>query len=318
MRRMVCVQAMSQERLERIREASPGWEIVQGKDSDVWRPHIRAAEIVIGWHPDVSRLCLEEDGAVLRWVHVWGAGVDRLPLALFRAKGVWLTNSSGVHPFPISETVLAMMLAFTRKIHTYVRQQTQQTWHHAHLSQEMHGRTVGILGAGAIGEETARLARAFGMRTLGLRRSGQPAPHVDRMFRPDELSTLLPECDYVVNALPLTPATHHLIGAREFALMKRSAFYVNIGRGGTNDEEALIAALREKTIAGAGLDVFEQEPLPTGSPFWQLDNVILTPHSAGSTEHYDDRALAYFLDNMRDYIQGNQPAANRVDLEAHY
>lgn len=317
-RRLVCVQRMSDTRLERIRETAPGWEVVQSREPDVWRPLVRGAEVVLGWHPDVARLCLEEEGAALRWVHVWGAGVDRLPLPLFRDRGVWLTNSSGVHAFPISETVLAMMLAFTRKLHTYARQQAEQTWHHAHLSQEMHGKTVGILGAGAIGEEIARLAKAFQMQTLGLRRSGQPAPHVDRMFGPGELSALLPECDYVVNALPLTPGTRRIIGAREFSLMKPSAFYVNIGRGGTNDEAALIAALREKTIAGAGLDVFEEEPLPKDSPFWRLDNVILTPHSAGSTEHYDDRALDYFLDNLRDYVRGNPPAVNRVDLEAQY
>ena len=316
--KIVFVQGLPPEHEERVRAAAPGWEVVQGKDSAVWLPHLKDAEIVAGWNRAAAGGWLEAPSSRLAWVHAWGAGVDSFPLAKFRERGVVLTNSSGVHPYPISETVFAMMLAFTRKLHVYVRQQQARMWHHARLGAEMHGRTAGILGVGAIGAETARLAKAFGMRTYGFRRSGGRCEWIDRMCGPAELDELLAAADYIVNALPLTAETAHRIGRPQFARMKPTAFYVNIGRGGTTDTDALIEALREGRIAGAGLDVFETEPLPADSPLWSMENVILTPHSSGSTAHYDRRALEIFLANLRAYIAGEEPGVNRVDLDLQY
>jgi len=182
----------------------------------------------------------------------------------------------------------------------------------------MHGETIGIIGVGDIGQETARLAKAFGMRVLGVRRSGEPTEHVDQMYSLEGLPQLLNESDYVVNALPLTEETYHYIGAKQFAQMKCNAFYINIGRGPTTDTEALLQALLSKQIAGAGLDVFEQEPLPADHPLWQMDNVILTPHSSGHTQYYGQRTLDIFLGNLHDYITKGKPTHNLVDLLKQY
>src|SRR5690606_19620281 len=139
---------------------------------------------------------------------------------------------------------------------------------------------------------------------LGMRRSGAPAPYVDEMYGADGLRKLLPHCDYVVSILPATAETKHLFGAAEFRAMKPEAVFVNVGRGSAVDTEALVAALRDGTIAGAGLDVFEQEPLPADHPLWAMDNVIVTPHSAGSTERYAERAVDIFIENLKLYLNG--------------
>lgn len=317
MPKIVFFHTLSDAHLARIQATVPGWDIIHGKSVDVWQPHLKEAQIVCGWNKQAEQECLQP-GTALRWVHNWGAGVDRIPIARLHEAGIVLTNSSGVHPYPISETVFAMMLAFTRKLHVYVRQQLERKWHHAGLRAEMHGKTIGIVGVGAIGTEIARLARAFGMKVLGMRRSGLPLPEVDVMYGRDGLGELLRQSDYVVVTVPLTDETYHMIGAEQFGQMKETAFFVNIGRGATTDTEALLAALRERRIAGAGLDVFEQEPLPPEHPLWGMDNVMITPHSSGSTEHYDDRALELFLRNLQDFAQGKQPSVNRVDPELQY
>jgi phosphoglycerate dehydrogenase-like enzyme len=318
MKKLVFTKKLSETHVEALRTIAPDWEIIHGKDSEVWLPHLKDAEIVGGWNRYVNDECVQNPESKLRWLHNWGAGVDQLPLDAFKHRGILLTNSSGVHAYPISETILAMMLALTRQLHAYVRNQMEKKWHHANLSLEMHGKTVGILGVGAIGSETARLCKAFGMRVLGVRRSGQPLGYVDRMYDHRGLHEVLVQSDYVINTLPFTNETHHFIGEKEFRLMKRSAFYINIGRGNTTDESALIEALKEGRIAGAGLDVFEQEPLSEDSPLWEMENVIITPHTSGSTEHYDDRVMDIFLPNFRAYLEGKEPTMNLVDLDLQY
>ncbi|MFC6233379.1 D-2-hydroxyacid dehydrogenase [Paenibacillus allorhizosphaerae] len=307
---------MSLNQLEQIYTVIPtGWEVIHG-DKEQWASHLKDAEIMVGWNR-LAEACLNSNSK-LRWVQNWGAGVDRMPLAEMAAQGILLTNASGVHAFPISETILAMMLAFSRKLHLSIRHQAQKTWQSTGELHEIHGRTMGVIGVGAIGEETARLGKAFGMRVLGVRRSGEPSPYVDRMFDKFGLDEVLQQSDYVIVTLPLTPDTHYLFGSREFALMKASAYFINIGRGGTTNTEALLEALRNGRIAGAGLDVFEQEPLPESSPLWQMDNIIITPHNSGSTVYYDDRAMEIFLTNLKAYFNDGQPSYNLVDFDKHY
>ncbi|TJY41099.1 D-2-hydroxyacid dehydrogenase [Cohnella pontilimi] len=306
------------DQIARIQEVAKGWEIVQRtQDSTLWKERLKDAEILIAW----SRVAAEEvlgPDSKLRWLQNWGAGVDQLPLEAFAKHGVKITNASGVHAYPISENILAMMMMFARKLHTAVRYQGRKEWGSFGQLNEIHGRTVGIIGVGAIGEETARLAKAFGMKVLGVRLSGQPTPNVDRMFDLTGLHEVLQQSDYVVNTLPSTERTRHMFGRAEFQAMKLTAYYLNIGRGATTDTEALIEALREGSIAGAGLDVFEQEPLPAESPLWEMDNVIMTPHNAGSNVEYDARAMDIFLQNLQDYLNGREPSVNRVDFAKQY
>jgi phosphoglycerate dehydrogenase-like enzyme len=303
--------------VERIQALLPDWQVFNSPDEAVLSETLGAATILVGWRRKAEALCLDQPSA-LRWIHLWGAGADGMPLAKIRQRGIILTNSSGVHAFPISETVLAMMLSFTRGLHHYLRHQLNQEWHHDLALPEIHGQTIGILGVGAIGREIARLARAFQMRVLGCRRSGEPLPEVDQMYHPASLPDMLPQCDFLVNTLPLTAETFHFIGRDQFQLMRPTAFYINIGRGATTDTAALIAALAENRLGGAGLDVFETEPLPPDNPLWKMANVLITPHNSGPTIYYDKRALAIFLDNLQDFLSGREPRLNRIDPELGY
>lgn len=298
-RKLVITQTVSQAHYQSIQEIIPDWDIITGKDSSIWENHILDAEIIAGWRKSMAQQCLLEESK-LRWVQSWSAGVNSLPLEELAVRAIVLTSANGVHAYPISETIFALMLALTRKVHTYVRNQMTHTWHHSNLSLEMHKKTIGIIGVGAIGKETAKIAKAFGMRVIGLRYSGKPE-------------------DYVVVTLPLTKETYHLFGPQQFHLMKPSAFLINIGRGEVISEKHLIQALQEQKIAGAGLDVFETEPLSKASPLWTLENVIITPHTAGSTEHYDKRVIEdIFIPNLRDYVKEAIPRINLVDYVKGY
>jgi len=300
---------LSAAQLERIREAAPGWTLLYG--DDLTDERAAEAEIVFGWRSGIERALLQP-GSKVRWHQSWSAGMDHLDVDRFAERNVALTSANGVHANAISETIFAMMLAFTRNLHVYQRNQAARTWHHGGLKLELHGKTIGIVGVGAIGKETAKIAKAFDMTVLGVRRSGGAAEHVDEMYGLDALVDMLPRCDYVVNILPLTAETRHLFGAREFAAMKPTAFFVNVGRGATVRTEALVEALRDGRLAGAGLDVFEQEPLPADHPLWGMENVFVTPHTAGSTERYHDRIMDIFVANLKDYVNGNPPSINRL------
>ncbi|HEY3248707.1 MAG TPA: D-2-hydroxyacid dehydrogenase, partial [bacterium] len=253
----------------------------------------------------------------LRWVHSSGAGVERLLVPPILGDNVILTDSSGIHQAMV-EHVFALMLAFARRLHTAVRLQLAHRFeHYAIQGEELGGRTLGILGLGAIGRDIARTAPAFEMRVIGIKRVPGPIEGVDVVLPPEGLHDVLREADYVVVALPLTRATRHLMGEREFRAMKPSAVLINIGRGAIVDEPALITALREGWIAGAGLDVFEHEPLPVDSPFYDMVNVIITPHTAGSSPQYFERMTSLFCENLRAFLDG-RPMGNVVDKELGY
>ncbi len=319
MKKLVIMEQLDEKYIVQLKQMAPDWEIICSIEHQDFLPHLADAEILSGWNRYAANECLKP-GTPLRWVHNWGAGVNTMPLAEFKKLGITLTNSSGVHGYPISETVFAMMLSLTRKVHVYIRNQAERKWSAVNNPLEMHGKTIGILGLGEIGMEVARLARAFGMEVLGYRRSALPVEGIDMLFEYGRqgLLELLGRSDYVVNTLPLTKETNRLIGREQFERMKRTAFYINIGRGETTDTDAMVAALKENRIAGAGLDVYEQEPLPKESPLWELDNVILTPHTSGMTEHYAKRVMEIFKPNFQAYLDGKMPGINRVDLDKEY
>ncbi|MFE7061331.1 D-2-hydroxyacid dehydrogenase [Sutcliffiella sp. NPDC057660] len=315
---MVITQDIGDEYTQKIKALAPDWELIVGKEKDVWAPYANKAEIIAGWKKDLEELSLREYSE-LRWIQAWSAGVNTMPLEKLASKEIALTSANGVHAYPISETIIGLMLGLTRKIHTYVKNQQEKKWHHAHMNLEMHGKTIGIIGVGEIGKETAKIAKAFGMRVLGVRNSGKETDNVDNMFTPEELHHVLPECDYVVITLPLTPHTFQMFGEKEFRLMKKSSFIINIGRGEIVKEDELVEALQTGELAGAGLDVFVKEPLEETSPLWEMENVIITPHTSGSTEHYTKRVIEnIFLPNLMDYLEGKQPPINLVDYSKGY
>ncbi|MED3552781.1 D-2-hydroxyacid dehydrogenase [Cytobacillus praedii] len=317
-KKLVITQNLDQILIDKIKVIIPDWDLVIGKEKNIWSEHLNEAEIIVSWKKEIEKM-ISWNQSKLRWLQAWSAGVNSLPLQELEAKKIYTTSANGVHAYPISETIFALMLALTRKIHTYVKNQQTKKWDHAGLNLELHGKTIAILGIGAIGKETAKIAKAFGMEVIGFRHSGKPEENVDIMYTLQHLNNVLPHCDYVVVTLPYTKETHHLFGTEQFNLMKPSSFFINIGRGSIVVESELINALQDGKISGAGLDVFEKEPLDEGSPLWELDNVIITPHTSGSTEHYTKRVIEdIFIPNLKSYIQGETPAINLVDYKKGY
>lgn len=269
----------------------------------------------------------------LRWVQLHSAGVNHVLDTPLWASDVAITTVSGIHAPTMAEYALMMMLAFAHRLPRILYYQTRGEWPSQRwrkfVPQELRGATVGVLGYGSIGREIGRLAHAFGMRVLATRRgtdsestryelpalAGGDEP--DRLYNSDQLTEILPECDYVVPTVPYTSATHHLIDQRALRAMKPTSILINVARGSVVDEAALTHALRAGWIAGAALDVFEQEPLPEDSALWTMDNVIISPHVAGFTPHYDDRATALFAQNLRRYLAG-EPLLNQVERGREY
>lgn len=247
----------------------------------------------------------------LRWLHSFSAGVDHPAFLALQDRGVRLTHSAGAHTVPIAQTVALYILALSRDLPAWMDAQRRKAWER-HDVEELPGRVLAVLGLGHIGAEVARLGQALGMRTIGLRRS----PRGDEPCETwpiGRLNDLLDIADYVVLALPLNDESRHILNAAAIARLKPEAYVINIGRGALIDEPALIAALREGRIAGAALDVFEEEPLPAASPLWDLPNVIVTPHNSGSTPGNDVRATEIFLDNLGRYVRG-EPLRNEMPM----
>jgi phosphoglycerate dehydrogenase-like enzyme len=256
----------------------------------------------------------------LRWVQGTAAGAGEqlaaAELTPAELERVALTTSAGVHAVPLAEFALFGLLAFAKGLPRLERDKSERRWGH-YTVDELRGRTVLVLGLGGIGREVVRLASAFGMRTVGIRRTAGEVPHLDELHPPARLRELLPDADAVVVTLPITKATLELLDREALALLPPHAVLVNVGRGAVVDEEALADALREGRLRGAALDVFAQEPLPPESPLWELPNVLLAPHTAALSVHENERIVELFCDNLRRYLRGDE-LRNRVDPEHYY
>jgi len=320
---VVCTYQFSGASLEQLRAAA-GTEVMSIAKGEDFVARLPEAEVVCSyWMP----LSWRERATRLRWLQGAGAGVDGLrPTSILDpAYGIMVTTASGIHANVIGEYVLCSMLMFNRNWPEMVRLQDKHTWPRSAgwynlEGHELDGATIGVIGLGQIGRRVAQLAHAFGMRVLATRRSarvGESDPDVDQLCDMAQLPELLGQSDYIVLSVPLTPATEHLIGETELRAMKRTAYLVNIARGRVIDEAALIRALQEHWIAGAGLDVASKEPLSEDSPLYSLPNVILTPHISGVTTHYEERLTALFADNLRRYRSG-QPLRNLYDPARGY
>jgi phosphoglycerate dehydrogenase-like enzyme len=225
-----------------------------------------------------------------------------------------------VHAVPVTEQILSFMFAFARNLHLNIRAQARHEWRKESMAQvsELSGKRALVIGVGAIGSHFARAAACLGMRVTGIRRHPEKdGSGVDEVFGLGELHRELGRADYVVVILPATPETRGMFAAPEFEAMKNGAVFINAGRGSLVDEKALVSALRSGRIGGAGLDVFETEPLPSDSPLWDMENVIIAPHTAGYTPEYVGRSFEIFLDNFPRYRAG-EPLHNRVDKAAGY
>jgi phosphoglycerate dehydrogenase-like enzyme len=276
----------------------------------------RDAEVAFsGNNPRRARLLLDSTPN-LRWYHTVSAGVENLPLHELAQRGILLTNNSGSYDIQIAEHLMAFVFAASRQLHRYRDNQRAREWKEL-THQELRGATMVVFGMGSIGGEIARLASAAGMRVIGVRRRATEEPGVSRVVTPDQLMDVVGEADYLAIAAPLTTETRGAVSREVIGRMKPTAWIMNIARGAIVDEAAMIEALQEKRIAGAGLDVFTREPLPPGSPLWAMDDVMITPHHSGSSPRTYGRTLALFSENLRRYKSG-QPLLNRVDFAAGY
>lgn len=291
-----------------------------------WAELLGRAEVLFGIPGSSAEALVDaiRGGPRLRWVQARNAGAGQqvaqaLGLDRTALERVAVTTASGVHAGPLAEFALFGLLAFAKRLPTLQRDKGRRHWpDREQLSGELRGQTLLVVGVGAIGVEVARLAKAFGMRVLGVKRDvSEPVEHLDELHRIEALHELAGRADAVVCGLPGTEATRGLLDAGLFAALKPGAVFVNVGRGTVVDEHALVDALRDGTLAGAALDVFEHEPLPPESPLWELENVIVSPHNTARVPAEVERQVELFCDNLRRYRTGEE-LRNRVDLELLY
>jgi phosphoglycerate dehydrogenase-like enzyme len=254
----------------------------------------------------------------LRFIQSIGAGYDQFPLDELRRRGIRLASARGVNSNAVSEHAMSMLLALTRHIHTGRDNQRNHTWRGmiSDLSKredELGGKTMLIIGLGTIGSRLARLAKAFDMRVLAVKRNiNVDGTAADEIHTPEALPELLPQADFVTLSCPLTPETADIINERTLGMMKQSAYLINVARGGCVEEVALLNALRSGGIAGAAIDHFKAEPLPADSPFWDMENVIITPHTGGETRMYEDNVIDILLENLGRLSRGETALRNQV------
>jgi phosphoglycerate dehydrogenase-like enzyme len=253
----------------------------------------------------------------LTWVHTWAAGPDTSLFPEMVASPIVLTSSVGNGAIPLAEHSILLMIMLNRDVPRWMRAQTARKWDRF-THPELNGLTLGIVGLGNSGADLALKAQAFHMRVVGMRRrSDIPVPGVDTMYTHDQLHEMLAECDFVVVTAPSTPATVGMFDEAAFKAMKPTAYWICISRGGIADDAALLKALQDGTIAGAGLDAHGIEPLPSDSPFWDLPNVVITPHNGATTFGTAQRSIEIFAANLKRFVNG-EPLGNIVDKQHGY
>jgi D-2-hydroxyacid dehydrogenase (NADP+) len=301
--------------LERLRSVSPEIEVIMASTLEDAVMKVADADAVY------SRGSLERNvflaGKKLIWVQIGGAGVEDTLYSEMVESDVVLTNSSGAFDIPISDHIFAMILCFARGLNMFLRHQIEGVWKGTSLN-ELARQTILIIGLGSIGMAVAQRAHGFDMRIMAVDAMEVNKPeYVERVEKPEKLHELLPNADFIAICCPLTQKTYKLIGEAEFQKMKPTAYIINPARGKIIDESAMILALSEKRIAGAGLDVFEQEPLPSDSPLWKMPNVIITTHSAGGSPVTGGRIMDIVCENMRRFLAG-KPLINIVNKNAGF
>jgi phosphoglycerate dehydrogenase-like enzyme len=254
----------------------------------------------------------------LQWIFVASAGIEKMPAQAIAERGILVSNVRGIHKKPMTESILAHILAYKRALPFVYEQQKKKEWNKKARLSELNGSTALIIGPGAIGGEIGRILQAFDVYTIGCNRSGEAAPYMDETHALANLIEQLPKADVVISMLPSTNETKHLLTRKHFEAMKDTALFMNFGRGDLVASNILVDVLKERLIAHAVLDVYEVEPLPSDSPLWELDNVTLSPHFSSHSSRYVERSLEIFKPSLHKWLNGEHDLENKMDILRGY
>lgn len=247
---------------------------------------------------------LIEKAGKLKWIQALSAGVDFYPLNYIQENNIALTTGKGVHKIHMSEYAISMLIIAARRIDTMIINQTKSLWNQGIPQEEIYGKKLGIIGLGSIGKEIAKKAAVMGMEVYGIKNTVAPVESVKEVYSIDKLDIIAKNCDYIINLLPHTPETNKIIDSSFFDLLKSNAVVLNMGRGGTVNEQDLLSALTDRKFRLYISDVFEKEPLPEDNPLWKLDNIVITPHLCGPNTHYLDKAYVIIKKNIENLLEG--------------
>ena len=290
------------------------FNIIVCTEKNEMKKHIEDSDILITFKFNDEMLDMAKN---IKWIQALSAGVEKYPLDKIREKNVILTNGRGIHKIYMAEYAICIMIVLARNLHVIFKNNIFGKWDKNVSQGEIYGATLGIIGLGSIGLEIAKKAKLMGMHVIGVRSSGKEIEDVDKIYLPENMEKVFKESDYIINLLPSVESTYKIIDKNYFNLMKTSACFINMGRGNTVNEEDLVEVLRNKKIKAFASDVFSIEPLPKDSPFWRMENVIITPHICGESNKYFERALPIIENNIKAY-KGNGGFINLVSFEKGY
>lgn len=302
---------------EQLKKDYPSQTFIFCEDEKAIVENVQKAEVVVGAGNQITEQHIRE-APHLKWIMTLSAGVDKLPHELIAERGILVTNARGVYKAPMAEYTISVLLQVYRHVKTLIENENNREWKKDFTIREISGRTMVVVGAGAIGQEIARLAKAFSITTYGVSRSGKKLEYFDENYTINELDDVLPKADFVVSVLPGTKETEGIFTTKQFKKMKSEAVFVNIGRGNSVRSMDLLNAIQQGDIAHAVLDVFEEEPLPSDHPFWTEERITITPHLSAKSPRNTERVLDVFKQNLDKFVKGDVELINLVDIMRGY
>lgn len=314
---LYCHQELTAIQVEKLHELAPGHKIIFDA-STLSHDMLDNINIMYGWDEKIGTQLLASSTSRLTWIQVTSAGVNHLDLKKIKQKNILLSNGSGIHKIPITESVMGMILGYTRGLYASNNAQQKKEWRIPEQLSELPGKKMLIVGTGKIGSHLAKMAKAFDLTVFGINRSGHPVDNFKAVFPQNEIDNILDKMDIVVNLLPLTKETENFYNDTRFKKMKDGVLFINVGRGESVHTAALIASLKSGKIGFAGLDVLDQEPLPATSELWETENLLITPHISGIAEHFKKRLFYIFETNLKSIINMQKLSINQVDLDRGY
>ncbi|WP_064093927.1 D-2-hydroxyacid dehydrogenase [Rossellomorea aquimaris] len=302
---------------EDLQKSFPEVEFLFYRTIEDSRDELPNAEVIVTMGEDLTDEHIEMSQN-LKWIMVTSAGLEKMPFQSIKERGILVTNAKGIHKIPMAEFTFGLMLQHAKQLQAVLDQEKEAVWSRRLPTTELHGSSLLVIGAGAIGGEIARIAKAFQMKVSGVNSNAKPAQYFDNMFTLETFEEQLPHADYVVAVLPSTESTKSFIGVKHFKKMKDSSVFINIGRGDLVSEDVLTEVVKSQLIGHIYLDVFKDEPLPKDHPFWKEEGITVTPHLSSITKNYLPRAFDIFKQNLITYSKNNEEFINIVDVERGY